>query len=137
MITASLGGHNADGEPIAVLAIEAPMKLSLGGRTLSKQELERLHLEKYRFDALALTGELPFDEVTQVEPGPDPPDFRVATNRGDVGTARRVPMVSFPDRRSLRSTPRQARPRRRQLTGGSRGGAYGLLDSVSWSLGSS
>lgn len=73
---AALAGHTEDGEPIAILALEAPSKIHFGGRRLTKRELERVHLEKYRLDMLIATGVLPFDGVTE---GGNPPDFIVTT----------------------------------------------------------
>jgi hypothetical protein len=52
-------------------------------RPLDKETNERLHLEKVRLDYLIRTGSLPFDSV---ERGSDPPDFRVHTATGVIGT---------------------------------------------------
>jgi len=62
---------------------------------MSKLLLERLHIEKYRFDVLARTGQLPFDTVTR---GADPPDFRVQYEDHFVGLDASV--VALPQRRS-------------------------------------
>jgi hypothetical protein len=83
MVTAAaLGGQTEGGEPVAILTLETPMKIPFGGRRLTKPELERAHLEKYRLDVLTATGVLPFDTVMQ---GGDPPDFVVATPAGAEG----------------------------------------------------
>jgi hypothetical protein len=72
----ALGGTTADGEAMTVLALEMPPKIPLGVRRLTQEELERVHLEKYRIDFLLATGALPFDDVTR---GSNPPDFLVST----------------------------------------------------------
>jgi hypothetical protein len=78
---AALGGRTEDGEQFSILTLEAPPTISLGGRRLSKPEIERLHLEKYRLDVLVTTGVLPFDSVIRGER----PDFVVTTPDGDEG----------------------------------------------------
>lgn len=77
-----LGGHTEEGERFALLTFEAPSQIRFGGRRLT---LERVQLEKYRLDVLTDTGPLPFEHVTAVTAGEDPPDFVVATPSGDEG----------------------------------------------------
>src|SRR6266487_4297501 len=78
----ALGGSTQDGEPMAILALELPLQVPFGGRRLSQAEIERVHLEKYRVDALLQSGVLPFDAVAA---GPNPPDFLVDTPTGSEG----------------------------------------------------
>jgi hypothetical protein len=67
---------------MAILTLELPLRISFGGRPLTQHELERVHLEKYRLDALLASGELPFDGVSS---GSNPPDFVVRTPSGTEG----------------------------------------------------
>lgn len=73
-------GTTADGEAMARLVLETPSQVSFGGHRLDQEELERVHLEKYRFDVLTSTGVLPFDQVKR---GANPPDFVVSTPSGE------------------------------------------------------
>jgi hypothetical protein len=76
--TLSADGLSADGRT-SLVVLDARL---LVGRSLPKQTLERLHLEKCRLDHLVRSGCLLFDGV---ERGSDPPDFRVNAGSTIVG----------------------------------------------------
>jgi hypothetical protein len=70
-----------DGKPVAIITTETPQLVLPQRPERSKAELERLHLERYRFDCLAHTGVVPFEDIM---PGSNPPDFQVRFADGHV-----------------------------------------------------
>lgn len=78
---AMLEGVTETGERMVLVTLEQPEMLPGFHGSTSKEVLERLHLEKYRFDHLLRFGVVPFDSV---ETGGNPPDFVVATESGQV-----------------------------------------------------
>lgn len=64
-----------------VLAAEQPEQLAGFPGEIEKRTLERLHLERFRFDQILRSGASPFDGVRE---GADPPDFIVATTETEV-----------------------------------------------------
>jgi hypothetical protein len=81
MVGVGLGGTDAGGEEFLLVAMEAPSRLPGVGGTLPKETMERLHLERYRFDHIAQRGTAPFEAV---HPGADPPDFVIVANGIEV-----------------------------------------------------
>ena len=76
-----VGGFTADGEPMMVLATEQPQPTPGFTGRITKDVLERIHLERFRGDYLLRHGHVPFEEVRV---GPNPPDFIVV---GEVDEA--------------------------------------------------
>jgi hypothetical protein len=76
-----LGGKADNGEPMLHLVTEQPERVAGFEREVSKQILERLHLEKFRFDYLLRRGAIPFDDVRS---GDDPPDFILITRGAEA-----------------------------------------------------
>jgi hypothetical protein len=77
MLTAT----TADGEPLLILACDSVEwhDWSSESRSISQGQLERLHLDRFRADALADGG---VDPLVDAEPGDDPPDFIVRDTAG-------------------------------------------------------
>jgi hypothetical protein len=76
----SLGGTDANGESMQIIAFEAPeFVLADVGGPRPKNVMERIHLERYRLDHLIRTGTVPFERVAE---GGDPPDFEVELREG-------------------------------------------------------
>ncbi|MFE0355995.1 hypothetical protein ACFW2I_21130 [Streptomyces nigra] len=72
--TVALEGIQETGEAVITLGSDAPLQIFRRGSRIDKGTLERIHLEKFRFDSLLRSGEVPFEDVRQ---GSDPPDFAV------------------------------------------------------------
>ena len=77
--SAFMGVTNASGEPGLIVMMEEPQRAPGFVAGVPRDVLERLHLERFRFDHLARRGVVPFEGV---ERGGDPPDFIVATALG-------------------------------------------------------
>lgn len=72
--TVALEGTHENGEEVIILGSDAPVQIFGSGSRVEKETLERIQLEKFRFDSLLRSGEVPFEDVRQ---GSDPPDFSV------------------------------------------------------------
>ncbi len=75
-MTFGLGGTDEGGEEFILLAHEVPERVH--SEDVSKGVLERLHLERFRYDYVRLHGASPFEAVVL---GADPPDFVVSTDK--------------------------------------------------------
>lgn len=75
-------GATQDGDRVLIVTAENPERVSGFDGELTKQALERFHLESYRADAVLKSGEPPFAEVQR---GADPPDFTVRTENAEHG----------------------------------------------------
>lgn len=58
-----------------IVGFEWPMQHFVTPGGISKSELERIHLERFRTDYSLMSGMLPFPEMQQTAPNLDPPDF--------------------------------------------------------------
>jgi hypothetical protein len=67
-------GMTEDGERMVHVVMEQPETIRGFGEPVTKATMERLHLEKYRFDVILQSSVVPFNRV---EEGSDPPDFVV------------------------------------------------------------
>jgi hypothetical protein len=79
-----------DGERVLVLVGETPHRVLGVDDTLTKEVLERFHLESFRADHVLRFGEPPFDRVRQ---GGNPPDFVLVEN----GSKTPLDCVAFAD----------------------------------------
>lgn len=78
-----------------VFNFEMPVSyVLLAGRSLTKQELERLHLNKFMTDHLLSTGRLPFNGRIR-QPEPPEPDFVFESDGNSIG----VDCIQFSDAR--------------------------------------
>lgn len=71
-------GSTQNGERVLIVTAENPERVPGFDGEVSKDVLERFHLECYRADHVLQFGKPPFQLV---ERGEDPPDFRVTTDR--------------------------------------------------------
>jgi hypothetical protein len=80
----ALSGHPPDDPATAVLelAYEWPTRWLRSAEPVAQQDLEWLHVQRFRSDFVLATGQLPF---VNVRPGNDPPDVLVDTTEGTVG----------------------------------------------------
>jgi hypothetical protein len=72
--TVALEGTHENGDAVIILGSDAPIQIFRRDSRIDKETLERIQLEKFRFDSLLRSGEVPFEDVRQ---GSDPPDFSV------------------------------------------------------------
>jgi hypothetical protein len=72
-------GHTDTGEPTIIVTAETPTRLQGFPSQVSKEVLERFHLDSYSSDHLLHTGEPPFENVRR---GDEPPDFYVGVAEG-------------------------------------------------------
>lgn len=121
-----MGGVTESGERMIIITSEQPERELGFPDEVSKQTLERYHLERFRADVLLQTGAVPFDAV---ERGSDPPDFLVHTKAGPT----RLDMVALA-RTDRRNGYRLFEHLQRRLQGGAGGrdfsGVAGCILSV-------
>ena len=75
----ALGGTKENGEPVVILGSDPPVQMFASASRIEKSVLERIQLEKFRFDVLLQSQAVPFEDVRE---GGDPPDF-VVRNGGE------------------------------------------------------
>jgi hypothetical protein len=79
---ACLEGTTEDGERMIIVTSENPERVTGFDHSVAQLTLERLHLERWRFDYILCTISVPFDGVSR---GADPPDFVVEVDGRAVG----------------------------------------------------
>jgi len=92
---------------VAAVAFEWPQQQLVTPNGFSKQDLERLHIERFRTDFTLLTGQLPFYNLAQTPENQDPPDFTFDIEDRREGLD--CIQLTIPSRRQINATFRVVR----------------------------